>query len=334
MMSGTALRFSLLLAFALIAPSAFAQGGQIPRNSAPVEIRGQVRLVEGGAPAENVVVRLDSSRGGYVAETVTDRSGKFRFSGLTPDDYTVKVHTLGYKDAEQRVDLLRISSDYVFLQLAPDGSAAAKPALAPAMLIDANVPPDARKEFEAGREAVMTKKLDAGITHLQKAVAAYPNFFEAHLLLGTAYLDTRKLDKSEASLRRALEIKPKTTAALFALGEVYREQKKYDEAEKALKDGLEQDERSAQGRFTLGRVYYEKGEIVKAGPEVGRAIRLKPDFAEAHLLAGNILLRARQAENALVEFQEYLRLDPKGEFAEQARQIAEKIKRALAEKKN
>lgn len=334
-MSRPALRFSLFLAIMLAAAApALAQVGS-QRNSAPVEIRGQVRIAEGGAPAENVVVRLESFRGGYVNEAVTDRSGRFRFGSLTQDDYIVKVHALGYKEAEQRVDLQRASSDYVFLQLVRDESAtAAQPALPHPMLVDANVPADARKEYETGSELVMSKKLDGGIEHLQKAVSLYRNFFEAHMLLGTAYLDEHKLDKSEESLRRALELKPKTVAALFALGEVYREQKKYDEAEKVLKQGLQEDERNAQGRFTLGRVYYDKGEIAKAGPEVGRAITLKPDFAEAHLLAGNILLRARQAENALAEFQAYLKLAPKGEFAEQARQMVEKIKSALAQNKH
>jgi lipoprotein NlpI len=75
------------------------------------------------------------------------------------------------------------------------------------------------------------------------------------------------------------------------------------------------------------------GNWVKAGPHVGRALQLKPDLAEGHLLAGNILLKARQPENALTEFNEYLRLAPKGEFAVETRGLAEKIKRVLDAKK-
>jgi tetratricopeptide (TPR) repeat protein len=146
-------------------------------------------------------------------------------------------------------------------------------------------------------------------------------------------MDAGKWEQSEAALRRAHDINAKSGAALFALGEVYRHQKKYAEAEKVLNEGLALEEKSASGHFTLGRVYWDRGDYVKAGPQVGRALQLKPDYAEAHLLAGNILLRARQAENALVEFQEYLRLDPKGDLAVETRQLVEKIKKALADKK-
>jgi lipoprotein NlpI len=110
-------------------------------------------------------------------------------------------------------------------------------------------------------------------------------------------------------------------------------QKKYPEAEKALQEGLKLDENSWQGHFNLGHVYWDMGNWAKAGPQVGRALQLKPDLAEGHLLAGNILLKARQPENALTEFNEYLRLAPQGEYAEQARALSKKIKTALEAKK-
>jgi tetratricopeptide (TPR) repeat protein len=127
-----------------------------------------------------------------------------------------------------------------------------------------------------------------------------------------------------------LEIDSKSAGAHFALGEVYRQQKKYTEAEKILLEGLKLQD-SWQGHLILGRVYWEQSDILKAGPHVGKALQQKPDLAEGHLLAGNILLKAHQAENALVEFQEYLRLEPKGKSAPQAQEMVDKIKQALAE---
>jgi hypothetical protein len=58
---------------------------------AVVEIQGQVRFAEGGAPAANVVVRLESyDGGGSITEAFTDRLGKFRFTGLPPAQYSVR----------------------------------------------------------------------------------------------------------------------------------------------------------------------------------------------------------------------------------------------------
>ena len=48
------------------------------RPHQPIEIRGQLRFADGGAPAADVVVRLDQLSGGNVNEVRTDRLGKFR----------------------------------------------------------------------------------------------------------------------------------------------------------------------------------------------------------------------------------------------------------------
>jgi tetratricopeptide (TPR) repeat protein len=328
-MPNSTLRLLIAVALLLTASPALAQR---PGPPISVEIHGQVRFANGGAPAEHVLVRLEKLDGGVAGQMLTDRSGKFRFSGLAQTQYVVSVRASGFKEAQQQVNLQTATSEYVLLQLAP-AMATAAPASPPG-LVSANVPAEAQKEFIKGQAALLeSKKIEEGVRHLEKAVSLYPDFLEAQLLLGTAYMDARKWEKAERALRRALEINPKTAPALFALGEVYRQQGNYVEAEQALQEGLQLDARSWQGHFTLGRVYFALGDLAKAGPEAGRTIQLKPDFAEAHLLAGNILLRARRPEHALPLFEEYLRLDPKGAFAAQTRETIEKIKRALAEKK-
>jgi tetratricopeptide (TPR) repeat protein len=94
--------------------------------------------------------------------------------------------------------------------------------------------------------------------------------------------------------------------------------------------GIKLEPKSVPGHFLLGRLYYELGNLVKAGVHVGTALQLNPSFARGHLLAANIFLHAHQPENAVVEFEEYLRLEPKGEFSEQAKETVRKLRRALA----
>lgn len=71
----------------------------------------------------------------------------------------------------------------------------------------------------------------------------------------------------------------------------------------------------------------------KSYQEVNQALQFDPNLAAAHLLKGNLLFKVRRAEDALREYDEYLRLDPKGEFADQTRALADKIRKALAETK-
>jgi len=300
--------------------------GNLRGNTEPIQVSGQVRYVNGN-PANDVLVRLETLTGGYAGDVRTDRLGKFRFQGLLPIQYQLTIRIPGFKEIDHEVNLVMVSSEYLQLQLVPDS-----PPHSPGskVVLDVNVPAEARKEFEKAEAALDTQKkekITEGIQHLEKAISLYPNFLEAQLKLGVAYMDLQQWDQAARELRRALEINPKTANALFALGEIYWREKKYDQAEEALRAGLSIEDRSWQGHFTLGRLYLSKGDITKAGKQIALAIQLNPKLAEAHLLAGNILLRANKREDALAEFQEYLRLAPNGEFVEQARAAVEKLKK-------
>lgn len=314
--------FRLLIVCAVLVLAASAALAQ--------QIEGQVRYAQGG-PAHNVAVLCSGI--GCSGRVYTDRGGRFRLRFARPGQYTITVESPGFIPEQRSFSLLaRSAREYVFIQLRPDPAYSSAPT-APPGVIYAGVPVIARKEFELGRDALGEEgKTEVGIVHLEKAISLYPKYLEAHILLGRAYISTRQLDKAESTLRRALKIDSKSAEAHFGLGEVYRQQKKYTEAEKTLLAGLKIQD-SWQGHLALGRLYWDQGDAAKAGPQVGKALQLKPDLAEGHLLAGNILLKSHQAENALAEFQEYLRLEPNGKFASEAQQMVEKIKKALAEQK-
>jgi tetratricopeptide (TPR) repeat protein len=331
----------LLLSIIAIGVCRFVILGQVQTqpNAAVVEIHGQVRFAEGGAPAANVVVRLESfDGGGSISEAFTDSSGKFRFTNLSPAQYSVRVRQMGYRDVQQNVDMTIQTSGLVMLQLLRDvsGSKTTTSALGS---IDVNVPPAAQKEFDKGTAALGQggkDKIAFAAKCFEKAVSIYPKFVEAHLKLGTVYMDLEQWDKAEKALLATIEVDPKAFNALFALSEIYLRQNKIDEAEKVLVQGLAIQDQSYLGHLNLARVYWEKARAVKdlaqAQPileksykEVKRALDLNNDLAGAHLLKGNLLLRASRTADAVTEFNSYLRLEPNGPFATQTRALIEKI---------
>ena len=336
------LLFASIVAISLCQLVILAQVQSSP-TSATVEIHGQVRFAEGGAPAQQVLVRLESyDSGGSISDAFTDASGKFRFTGLPPAQYSIRVRQQGYREVQQNVDMTTTTSGLVMLQLIRDIPLAGKSVTGG---IDANVPAAAQKEFDKGLAALADGGKDKtafAVKCFEKAVSIYPKFVEARLRLGTAYMDLGQWDKAEQALVATTEVDPKAFNAFFALSEVYLNENKISDAETVLTKGLALQDASYLGHLNLARVYWEKAremkDLTQAKPaleksydEVKRALVLDPNLAGAHLLKGNLLLRVGRAGDALTEFNEYLRLEPNGAFAAETRTLIDKMKKATSQ---
>ena len=329
------LRLLIVAAFALLVPPAFAQRERdtYSPNSQAFEVNGEVRFSETGASAVSIPVRLERFSGGLIDQITTDNRGRFRFPNLQRGYYKIVVNTPGYRPAQQDADLQVVARVYLIFELTADSAKNSSGLPLLTDVIDARVPGPAREAFNNGRNALTKKSYREAVGHFERAVFAYTNFFEAQLLLGIAYMDLKEWDNAEKALVRAVEIKPENGGAKIYLGEVYWRQKRLADAEATLHEGLKLDEKNWHGQFTLGRLYWDMGEVAKAGGPIGMTLQLKPELAEAHLLAGNILLRVNQRERALVEYREYLRLAPKGEFVSQVQELVRKVEKSLEEKK-
>jgi tetratricopeptide (TPR) repeat protein len=302
----------------MLVPPALAQRERdtYSPNTQGFEVNGEVRFTETGAIAANVPVRLERFSGGLIDQIVTDSRGRFRFPGLARGYYRVIINAPGYRPAQQDADMQVVARVYLVFELTADAAKSSSGLPALADVIDARVPAEAREAFSNGRVALTKKSYREAVGHFEKAVFAYSEFFDAQLLLGIAFMDLKEWDNAEKTLVRAVEIEPENGAARIYLGETYWRQKRHKDAEAALLEGLKLDEKSWHGQFTLGRLYWDMGEIAKAGGPIGMTLQLKPDLAEAHLLAGNILLRVA----------------PKGEFVSQVQELVRRVEKSLAEK--
>lgn len=334
----------LLLSSVVLTVAASAVNAQLPgTGGAPKPIQGTVRYATGDKPVEHVVVRCSGTGG--ISEQVTDANGRFRFM-VSTGHYDCSVHVPGYRNESRSVDVLN-SGEFLDFRLREDGSARPAGSGAGTGVVDANIPPKAREEFDKGAAAIALGKkenLEEGVLHLEKAVAIFPRYLQAQLMLGTTYMDLQQFDKAEPALKKTIEIDPKAANASFALGEIYLRQKKNEDAEKVLLQGLQVEDRSFQGHLTLARVYVDmaakiKDENqnrpfrVKAYDQVNEALKYNSENALAHWIKGNLLVSVGRDQDAQHEFEEYVRLDPKGPLADKAKTLIEKIKKVLESEK-
>jgi tetratricopeptide (TPR) repeat protein len=100
---------------------------------------------------------------------------------------------------------------------------------------------------------------------------------------GRQELAAGRLESAEATFRAALAAAPKDASAHRGMSEVYRRKNKGPEAIQELQAALEQRD-SAVDRTTLARIYLEQKKPELARAELARALKLAPNYTEAHQL--------------------------------------------------
>lgn len=298
-------------------------------------IRGTVRDAVTHQALARVVVMIESSDSGYAGQAQTDSSGRFDLQGLDASSYSLNIRFPGYFEATQNVDLTTNPMVYLSFELRPKPGTA-PPAVGPegpdaslnARL--ASVPEKARKEFLKAQELWQQGKDPQGcVDHLHKAIKIYPQFAYAYVLLASTYMQQSNAPEAKSALDKAIAIDPKLPDARFTLGMILNREKDYSGAEKSLTEGLQLDGTSAQGHYELGRTYLALGRLEDAATHAQKAAALQPNMAPVHILLGNIAWKKQDAEGALKEYQQYLKLDPNGPMAPGTQAMVKKIEDAL-----
>jgi tetratricopeptide (TPR) repeat protein len=303
-------------------------------------IQVQVRMPDNSPAPQGVLVELEWENGGMVDQGQTDTGGKCRFVPPTPAVYMVRVKQPGYQEVKSRVDLQNAQTGMAFLILKPiPGQTPPEPpkgSNGPAVsAADLSVPPEARKEFETGQHALESRDLDGGVAHLKKAIALHDQFPQAYTLLGLAYNEQKKWKDAQGALEKAIQQDPKAAEAYVQLGSALIQQKEYARAEKALNQGLQLNpdaQDSPMAHYNLATAYFTTGQWQDAEPHAAKTIASQPDFALAHWLMAQIMLKKSDGQGAINEFQTYLKLDPNGSFAPSVRAVIPKIEAAIQKK--
>ena len=189
-------------------------------------------------------------------------------------------------------------------------------------------------ESLAKGQELMFKKHDAkgSIEHFRKVIELDPAYLQGYILLGNAYMQTRQWAEAQSAFERAARLEPRSSVAFLGIGAALNQQLDYPGAQEPLRQSLELNRDSAEAHYELARCLWGMKKWEEAEPHVRKAIQLNKDYATPHILMGNIFLQEENPAFALVEFREYLRLDPQGPDAPAVKEIVAKIQKALGRK--
>jgi tetratricopeptide (TPR) repeat protein len=174
---------------------------------------------------------------------------------------------------------------------------------------------------------------DAALSELRESVRLDPASGANNAFLGVALREMGDLAGARVNLQRAIALLPPTTATYIDLGTVFLDlndldhalgqfeaglnapsslpNPDWDTAIAKLREALAKNNTRADAYNMLGLLLGRKGaDSREVLPSFQEAVRLRPDYAQAHNNIGLVLAQSDEDEKAIAEFREAIRLRP------------------------
>jgi len=246
-------------------------------------------------------------------------NGTFRFNNVQLGNYTVEV-------VDSRFNLFQMTlwlrepadtSKDLFIRLTRFGESGAPPSpdvelytLNAETL--ASTPPKAVEEFNKGVDAIRNpSKNNPADAHFKRAIAAAPQFYQAHLQLAIEQKRQNKKEDAIQSFERAAAIKPSEQRPLAELGALYNESQKYPKALEAMTRLAELGKLSSRNQYEFGTALYKLDRFPEAVEHLLASINTGEDKDPAPFLQlHNTFIKMRNGVGALQVLEDYLKLFP------------------------
>ena len=303
-----------LLAATLIAAVAVTAAPVLAQTSM---VKGKVTDIEGKA-VEKATVTIEF-KGGQpgTREVTTNRRGEFIQVGLQPGPYLITASKEGVGVSEQEI-VVRLGD-------APELVLALRPASGAASAEDLKF----RQLFDEGAQAAGADDYDQAIAKFSEAVGMRDDCYACYMNLGSAYYEKKDTAKAEESFKKAAEISPNESRPYQALADLYNAAGKRSEAadmaSKAASLGTAGGS-SAADLYNQGVILWNAGKMPEAKAQFEAAVKADPNYADAQYWLGMATLNAGDMANAAQYFENYLKLAPTGQFAEQAKGVLGSLK--------
>jgi TolB-like protein/Flp pilus assembly protein TadD len=161
---------------------------------------------------------------------------------------------------------------------------------------------------------------EKAIGQFEKAIQKDPEFANAYAYLADTFGHTGHLreviepkiarDKGLRAAQKALQLDPQNAEAMAAMALIYANENKQKEAFDLMKKAVELKPNDAHIRHRISWMYANKGSIEKAVEQMKIAQSLDPQSAYINIFYAEILLLARQPEEAIKFFDKALQIEP------------------------
>jgi len=254
----------------------------------------------------NAIVWLDEIRRG-----TTDTLGKLALARVSSGSHLLRVRASGFKEVTMPVQAAQRGEIKVRLARATD---------------------EAELTFQRAETARETAKDDASRQQsadlYRQALRLRPAFPSAHVGLARVLMDLNDANGALAEIEAARRYKPVYPEASAAEGRIYRETAQTDEAIGSFNRAIRESHGfQPEAHVGIGRVYEDRGQYELAAREYQIAINQLSDTEPIiYQLLGAAYEKTGKNKEAVVAYENYLRLAPNGSLAPAVRSILEQLR--------
>jgi Carboxypeptidase regulatory-like domain/Tetratricopeptide repeat/TPR repeat len=301
----------------------------VTTRSRSFSISGVVADAESHIHIDGARVDLQSIAGGILSTAFTNTVGNFQFNNVRPGSYELIFAQPGYQDDREHVEVDGpVFGMTVTLRRL---SSAGNPGSPTVSVRDFSIPEKARDAMHKGMSLLYQKSDYPGsIKQFQRAIQAYPNYYEAYAQMGFAYMRMKDPDQSEKALRKSIDISEEHYVDAFVmLAALLSSNKRFADAEPLARKAVELDANSWHAQSELAQALMglkRPGEAENCAQE---AIKLQPQNPLLHLLLADVHIELKNDLALLDDFDAYLKLAPNGPYAEQVRQHRDELQKWL-----
>ena len=163
-------------------------------------------------------------------------------------------------------------------------------------------------EYNLGLALMAGDRDDEALPHFQEAIRLQPGYADAYLNIGVIQAKQGRLADATTNFGRVLELNPAHREALRNLSLALIRQGKAVEAASRLGELRRLKPDDPEVWFLTGVLHRENPSAAESAYR--EAIRLRPEYAEAHNNLGILLARQGRLEAAIGHFRETLRIRP------------------------
>jgi tetratricopeptide (TPR) repeat protein len=301
--------------------------GLAPSRGRSFTISGVVSDAETRARLSGVRVDLQGLSGGILATSFTSENGGFEFVNLRQGSYQLIFEQVGYQDAREQLEIEGpVFGVNVALRKLIGG------ADGPTVSVrELSIPEKAREAMSKGVNLLYQKSDYPGsVKQFQRAIQAFPNYYEAYSQMGMAYMKMKDPAKSEEALRKSVELsQERYPDALFLLAALFLSSRRFADAEPLARKAVEVDANSWHAQSEAAQALLGLKRPDEAQKYAEAAAKLQPENPTLRLLLADVHIQLHNDPALLDDLNGYLKLAPNGEFAPQVREQRDRVRQRL-----